>query len=460
MSSTTSVRKKEIRSAFSKAGLSKLNDDIVSKCIALSSSYNIQPDQMVLCWEAFSLNRNLQSLDEHCFESFRAAIMKYADNAPKSEPDTVISRPSKRTPPPSVTPPAKRQQQQQGSAGNTDNQARRISLSPDAPTSAPKPTLLYEERKSAGQVVHTYNPNEIAEDDRREKPLTVQRCQISVNTFPNNVDKKYRHMNTTIDEKARVLDKHLNDMGDKMAERYGLGVRPEGSNADEAVAGLEAVGIPRQEPVCCIGRICNEAQEGRINATSILLEGGRDSSGGARIQLNVSHLKSNKTPFSLFPGQIVAVEGLNPSGREMMAHRLCEGVPPESIKTPVKELLHFHHSEEQQNGQPLKIMSVAGPFSTTDGLNYQPLWDFMHKVQVESPDVVIMLGPFVDMRQDSAKSGQTTIQNEDGTETLLSFEAFFAEQISAVLQEFFAGDDIATQFVLVPSVDDATSGSV
>ena len=187
------------------------------------------------------------------------------------------------------------------------------------------------------------------------------------------------------------------------------------------------------------------------------MEGCREESGGTRIQLDLSQLQSNKTPFSLFPGQIVAVEGLNLSGRNMVVHRVCEGTPPKNMQTTAGQLLEFHHGDNHQGGSPLNIMVVSGPFATQGGLNYQPLWDFLYKVQATRPDVVVMTGPFVDMRQEAVKSGQTTVQNEDGTETLLPFESFFAEQISSVLQEFFANDDVTTQFVLVPSLHDATA---
>ena len=141
----------------------------------------------------------------------------------------------------------------------------------------------------------------------------------------------------------------------------------------------------------------------------------------------------------------------------MVAHRICEGVPLPVSQTTSADLLKFHHGDNYQGGAPLSIMVVSGPFATTSGLNYQPLWDFLHKVQATSPDVVIMTGPFVDMRQEAIKSGQTTVQNEDGSHTLLPFETFFAEQISGVLQDFFSNDEIGSQFVLVPSLDDATA---
>ena len=73
------------------------------------------------------------------------------------------------------------------------------------------------------------------------------RCLISLD-FPTNVTQAYRHMFTTLEERARILDDHLASMGEDIVDFLG----------SEGVAELEAVGVPRQELVTCVGRICNE----------------------------------------------------------------------------------------------------------------------------------------------------------------------------------------------------------
>jgi len=201
-----------------------------------------------------------------------------------------------------------------------------------------------------------------------------------------------------------------------------------------------------------------QAHEGRINATSVLLEGSRHSSGGARIELDLSHLKSTKVPYSLFPGQIVAVEGMNSSGRKMVAHRICEGAAGKPQKSSVKELLRFHHDDSFQGGKPLKLMSVCGPYTTSDNLEFEPLLDLANIIHAEKPDVVILAGPFVDMRHKAVASGQTTLQFQDGEEILVSFETFFANKVAGLLEDLFSSEEsLQTQFVLVPSLEDATA---
>lgn len=240
--------------------------------------------QMALCWEAFSLNRQLTNLDEHSFESFRAAIIKYADANISSQglettPDetAISSRPSKRsTTPPSVTPPTKRKQTLPGRNISTspsqnetpagfDEGRRRISLSPEMPlsrTGTDLSTALYDDRKGAGKVMDTWNPNKLSDATVKHQSMNKPRCIVSSSDFSaTNTKHRYRHMNTTVEEVARILDEHLVRLGEMMIEHYGLGKdgeMVEGEGSTDSIPCLEAVGVPRQETVCCIGRICNE----------------------------------------------------------------------------------------------------------------------------------------------------------------------------------------------------------
>jgi DNA polymerase alpha subunit B len=199
-----------------------------------------------------------------------------------------------------------------------------------------------------------------------------------------------------------------------------------------------------------------------MNETTILLEGSRTTSNGARVKLDISLLKENKTSYSLFPGQIVAVEGINTSGQKMVARRICEGAAHEPVKSSVKDLMRFHHDDSFQGGAPLSILTACGPFTTSDNLDYAPLFDLMNTVvATEHPDVVILTGPFVDMDHKLVRSGQTTLQFQDGEEIIVPNETFFANKVAALIEELYETvDNLHTQFVLVPSLEDAVAKCV
>mmetsp|Transcript_6428 Transcript_6428/g.9200 ORF Transcript_6428/g.9200 Transcript_6428/m.9200 type:complete len:542 (+) Transcript_6428:2-1627(+) len=324
----------------------------------------------------------------------------------------------------------------------------------------------YNERTDVGKVIVSYNPQNLEEISQVGGN---RRCVIHSN-FDTNVSKPYRHMFTTLDERSKVLDHHLETMGEEIADRYSIGKSSSSSSfstsaaageeqrSDTTIAPLESVGIPCQELVCCIGRVCNEAHEGRINATSVVLEGSRHGSGGARVNVDLSLLKDKKTSYSLFPGQIVAVEGINTSGRKLVAHRICEGAAHVPNQSSVSDLMRFHHDDEFQGGKPLKIITTCGPYTTSDNMTFEPLLDLLHVVQTEKPDVIVLCGPFVDLKQELIQSGNTTleVEEDDGSTITVSYEMFFANKVAAMIEDLYENDsELQTQFVMVPSLDDA-----
>ena len=199
-------------------------------------------------------------------------------------------------------------------------------------------------------------------------------------------------------------------------------------------------------PCVCL-TLYTQAHEGRMNATTVLLEGSRATSGGTRVEVDLRHLK---TDYSLFPGQIVAIEGHNSTGRSLVAQRLCEGAPHPPNTSPAADLLRQHY--EVQDGAPLHIVTASGPFTTADNLDYQPLLDLLQNLlhQETTPDVIILTGPFVDMRHGTVATGNVMIE-----ESIVPFEVFFCHKVAQVLEDFYESATHATQFILQPSLDDA-----
>ena len=85
-------------------------------------------------------------------------------------------------------------------------------------------------------------------------------------------------------------------------------------------------------------------------------------------------------------------------------------------------------------------------------MDYQPFIDFINVVIEQKPDVVILMGPFVDVRQESVKLGQMMME-DGGLEQVVDYETIFSQYISGVIEECFETGNLQTQFVLgVPAL--------
>lgn len=114
----------------------------------------------------------------------------------------------------------------------------------------------------------------------------------------------------------------------------------------------------------------------------VMLEGSKTNVGEKNapvIRLDLSGVKH----YSLFPGQIIAVEGFNTTGDTLIVKQLF-----------VKGYAQLF--DEPKLSVDIKIYVAVGPFTPSDNLNYQPLWDLMNRVVEEEPNILILIGPFIE----------------------------------------------------------------
>jgi DNA polymerase alpha subunit B len=191
-----------------------------------------------------------------------------------------------------------------------------------------------------------------------------------------------------------------------------------------------------------------------MNATSVILEGGRNSR-GRRTHLELQTLSS----YALFPGQIVLVQGINSTGRKMVAQRIVDGCPCPHVKSLPTNLLNYHYSADYQGGKALQVITAAGPFTTSDNVTYEPLENLLGRALMSKPDVLILIGPFVDITQPIIASGEITLPDNAG-EHNASYEMVFIEKIirDSLHALFNAEVDhgvLPTHIVIIPSLNDA-----
>ena len=151
----------------------------------------------------------------------------------------------------------------------------------------------------------------------------------------------YKHMYTSLEHRANALEAIINNQAQYLAEAHNL-------------IDISPVGLPVQSKVTAIGRVCCDAI-GKLNDKSVILEGSRNTSDGARTRLDLS----NPNAFTLFPGQIIAVDGIDATGRKMMAKSVYSGAPFKMATTRVSEMKGYSDSLEDSS---LVIWSAAGIF--------------------------------------------------------------------------------------------------
>jgi hypothetical protein len=214
----------------------------------------------------------VNSLDTHSFPAFRLKLIKEADNpvalaamvnddknsavrvtAYKRDMSSVVITPSHLN--------NKKRPTSNNSNQSTSSDSRRVSLSPSTPVLSFSPDavttsqLTYNVRQGSGKVVASFNPSartvaptSAIDTSTASTTKLRQKCRISTK-FETNALEAYRHWFTVLDDRALALDLQLQQHSEMFYEQYNFG--------SDQIAALEVIGVPRQETVCCIGRICN-----------------------------------------------------------------------------------------------------------------------------------------------------------------------------------------------------------
>ena len=108
----------------------------------------------------------------------------------------------------------------------------------------------------------------------------------------------YKFMFERMRDTAVALDETICRVADRLADKHQL-----------AAEDMLDLGATQAEPAVGVGRVQCDS-EGRLNSNSVVLHGSLDTSSGVSLPVDLSQAPS----FSLFPGQVVAMECHNPTG--------------------------------------------------------------------------------------------------------------------------------------------------
>jgi len=242
----------------------------------------------------------------------------------------------------------------------------------------------------------------------------------------------YSWADESLEDRAASRDARLANM----EAAYTAVLCKRGSEDDIPVG---TIGVPAQSEVVLCGRIVCEGLEGRLNERSLLLEGSRASAGaGARVQLNVAECKQ----LSVFPGQIVGILGRSGmTGTNFHARELLSGLPPPPAISPAGD-------------GSLHMMVMSGPYCLRDGLDYMPLEQALRHAAKEQPQVLVLLGPFVDAGNQKVAAGEPTLPGDKEPCTFEEvYTQHFLPKLARALQPLRRSNP-STEVLIVPSLEE------
>ncbi|KAG0013498.1 DNA-directed DNA polymerase alpha subunit pol12 [Entomortierella chlamydospora] len=365
------------------------NPTALRECVSLLLIYRIEPEALHTKWEAYIMNQTNATGDEEDgsmtserLEGFKSNLRRtleqqshqqsnqYQGHSTASSSFATTKRAAIR---PRQNGPVSKFSSGVGSS-HMDESFIDSGSNSTMPTSAirnsvSKPStssIQFAQRKNISEIDETLNSNLGL---RTEPPhsSTEHRNDISLVAGV----KPYRYMFEKITEKAEALDDRIDWFADLYRKAY-----PDTVFHNPA--------YPSQSIVTVIGRICSDANEGKSNERSLVLETSRSIGGGSRVKLDVSEL----TGFSFFPGQIVVLSGIN-ANRSIFAVTQVHKLPPLPMaRANPEELVNCHY--KKLGGQPIKMIVAAGPYTLSDNLLFEPFSALMNHVSVERPDILLL----------------------------------------------------------------------
>ncbi|KAK2779993.1 DNA-directed DNA polymerase alpha subunit pol12 [Onygenales sp. PD_12] len=310
----------------------------------------------------------------------------------------------------------------------------------DATGAQPTP---FSERQNSGQVMETINPH-LSMPHAPIAPFAEARIKPTANTDLKKF--AYRPMAMHLNEASEVLDDRIDEFMAIIQKHHNLEDTAFGSAANQST-----------KEIIAVGRIASDSLEGKLNTASLVLETSRRMGAGLRVPLKVDSLPS----VNFFPGQIVALRGINASGEyfsvlEVLSVPLLPPAasPPTTLQS-INDRLGGADSE-----QPLNIVIASGPYTTDDNLDFEALKALCEKAADEYVDSLVLTGPFLDLEHPLIASGDFDLPDVKGLDPdTATLSTLFRHRISTPLHRL-ASRVPSISIFLVPSVRDSASKHV
>lgn len=300
----------------------------------------------------------------------------------------------------------------------------------------------YARRAGSGRVEASFEGSACAAalaqttdgDVDMSSPKTMSLSQIALE-LNDSFWPGMRYMNDVLSVRVENLRARVKTLGAAIRDLYGLpSYSPEAFSAKSA------------DPIYVYGRVIVDPESlggisiGRLNGKSVALE----SSDGNTVRLDLSRLEEGKRPVFLSPGMVIVVYGVKTDDRVMDVHAIYDNCLPATGNNVKKEIVDDGPDDEVQF---FDIITAAGPYTTVNNLKYEPLDDLLRIVERNKPALVVLAGPFVDVRHSLVSDTLTA-----------PFEQLFFTRILHPISDCsrrLREQDHTCEFVIVPSIEDA-----
>ncbi|KAL8730371.1 MAG: hypothetical protein Q9166_004136 [cf. Caloplaca sp. 2 TL-2023] len=309
-------------------------------------------------------------------------------------------------------------------------------------------SVAFAERQNPGQIIETLNGHL----DIHEPPIAPHpepRVKLTANTDLKKF--RYRPMAMHLSEASEVLDDRIDEFQSLIQAHHGLDDSEFGNAAAQGT-----------NEIIAVGRIASDSPEGKLNAASMVLEMSRRTGAGLRVPLKVERVS-----YEFFPGQIVAVRGINASGEYFSISEVLD-IPLLSLAASQQSTIDIFNerlgvAEDEDHSIPLKALNVivaSGPYTADDNLAFEPLNALCYKAEETCADMLVLIGPFLDTEHPLVASGDFDLPDDPSIEpdraTLVdAFRLLIAKPLQALAQAI-----PSITIVCVPSVRDVMNRHV
>ncbi|XP_034834099.1 DNA polymerase alpha subunit B [Maniola hyperantus] len=377
----------------------EVSKEVLSKCVSLCAEYDVDAETFIEQWMAFSLtalngagptleNLNLLEKRELSKRASRNAshnevqttgtsLTVYGAPTSMQSDNEVLSNYMSDTP--------KRVKLEQTDQGSNQVELHPVTYSPNVDRSG-----KYSSRTNQGSVVHSYGDEKLLA--AISNPTSANDLlELSISQVRNDDGDLYTKAMfgfELLHEKASTFDNHIHYISQCIMKKNGF-TEP------------SSVRHKTLTEVIVAGRIECDA-DARLNSKSVVLQGTWDESLSLAVPVDLDSVSQ----YSLFPGQVVVMRGMNPRGDKFVPQQIyCDAARP--IPDPQADMMNTLKGT-------MSIVVSAGPYTTSNNMTYEPLKDLITYVGTQKPHVVIMTGPFMD--SDHAK-----VKDNSMAETYRSF---------------------------------------